>query len=286
MSFDPVDALSEGVNNGINQFAIGLGDDMLNMSASLTGVDKSYPGKMLVDIATFTYNPLKDPAVINALQESALLYVVFVLMFIFVGGAFVHFSRLKPARELLGSKLSPDMSLSSFFWSAVGLIILGPIVPFLMLMVLIFNYVLCQLIMTGILPSILLSPDNVALYVGMALIYLLMSLSFVWRAYVIGISMAYCLIIVALLAIPQTRRLGKGLVWYYILMVFMQPVILLITCVGVGILKFIAPFDPPGQVFCLLVLGVLLFVVSLIFILGPFTIMRLLGGSKKLKLVI
>ena len=66
MPLNPVDTLSQGVSNGLDQFAIGLGDDLINMSTSMNA-NASYDGKLLVDIATFTYNPLKDPAVLNAL---------------------------------------------------------------------------------------------------------------------------------------------------------------------------------------------------------------------------
>jgi len=112
MGLDPVDALAEGVQRGLDSFAIGLGDDMLNMSSSMSTANASQSGQLLLDISTFTYNPLKDPSVINALQNSALLYVVFLLAFIFVGGAWVQFSRLRPTRELLGMKLNAGSSFS------------------------------------------------------------------------------------------------------------------------------------------------------------------------------
>ena len=287
MGLNPVDALAEGVQKGLDSFAIGLGDDMLNMSSSMSTVNASKSGQLLLDVSTFTYNPLRDPTVLNALQNSALLYVLFLLAFIFVGGAWVQISRLKPTREFLGMKLNTGSSLAGFMKTVFILIVVAPVIPFLMWLVLMFNYIICNMIMTGMLPSIMLTPENVTLYVAMCFVYALMATSFVWRSLIIGLCMGYCLIIIIMIAVPSTRRLGKGLLSYYILMVFMQPVILAITCVGVGIIQFIAPFGGNNALFGYMVLGLLLLVVSLVFILGPFTIMKLLGSAKnKIKLVL
>jgi len=287
MGLDPVDALAEGVQRGLDSFAIGLGDDMLNMSSSMSTANASQSGQLLLDISTFTYNPLKDPSVINALQNSALLYVVFLLAFIFVGGAWVQFSRLRPTRELLGMKLNAGSSLSDFMKTVFILIVVAPIIPFFMWLILLFNYIICNMIMAGMLPSIMLTPENVTLYVAMCFVYALMAMSFVWRSLIIGLCMGYCLIIIIMIAVPPTRRLGKGILSYYVLMIFMQPVILAITCVGVGIIQFIETSDPMSILFAYLVLGLLLLVVSLVFILGPWTIMKLLGSAKnKIKLVL
>lgn len=287
MSLNPIDSLSEGVSKGIDNFAIGLGDDMLNMSSSMSSTNGTYNGKLLVDIATFTYNPLKDPAVINALTESALLYVVFLIAFIFIGGAYVQISRARPTRQMLGMNIKNGLSLKEYMVSVFALIILAPLIPFFMWCILLLSYIVSNLIMSGILPSILFTPDNVVLYVAMAFIYLLMSGAFVYRALIIGLCVGYCLVIIILIAIPYTRKLGKGLFTYYVLMVFMQPVILAVTCLGVGVVKTIAPFDPNAQMFGFMILSLLLFIIALCFILGPFTIMKLLGSAKnKIKLVL
>lgn len=283
MSLNPIDALSEGVSNGIDNFAIGIGDDLVNS----TSVNGTYDGKLIVDIATFTYNPFHDPTVLSALKESALLYALFVIAFIFIGGSYVQFSRLRSTREFLGMKLASGGSLSSFYKSVFGLILFAPMVPFLMWVILMVNYLLCQIIMRGVISSVLFSPDNVALYVSMCFIYAVMAAAFVWRSLVIGLLVGYCLILIIFLAVPYTRKLGKGLFTYWMLMVFMQPVILAFTCIGIGIVKFIAPYNPSGQVFGFIVFCILLIVLALIFILGPITIMKLLGSAKnKLKLVI
>ena len=287
MALDPIDALAEGVQRGLDSFAIGLGDDMLNMSSSMSTVNASQSGQLLLDVSTFTYNPFKDPTVITGLQNSALLYVLFLLAFIFVGGAWVQISRLRPTRELLGMKLNTGTSLAGFMKTVFILIVVAPVIPFMMWLVLMFNYIICNMIMTEMLPSIMLTPDNVTLYVAMCFDYALMFMSFVWRSLIIGLNVRYCLIILILIALPPTRRLGTGILLYYILMVFMQPVILAITCGGVGIVQTIAPHGGNGALFCYLVLGLLLLVVSLAFILGPWTIMKLLGSAKnKIKLVI
>ena len=111
MSLNPIDALAEGVSDGIDNFAIGIGNDLVNSST----VNGSYDGKLIVDIATFTYNPFHDPTVLSALKESALLYALFVIAFIFIGGSYVQFSRLRTTREFLGMKIGSGGSLSSFY---------------------------------------------------------------------------------------------------------------------------------------------------------------------------
>lgn len=280
VSLDPVDALAEGVQIGLDRFAVGLSDDMINMSSTLS-VNNSTEGQLLVDIATFTYNPFNDPTVVDTLVESALLYVLFLLAFIFVGGINVQISRMRPGREFLGMSISNGTTQSGYAISIFVLVIIGPLVPLFMWVILLCGDVVSNLIMSGILPNILLTPENVVLYFSMANIYLLMAASFVWRSIIIGISVAYCLIIVILIAISYTRSIGFGLLTYYTLMVFMQPIILALTCVGVGIIQFLVPYNPAGQVFCYVILGIILFIVSLVLILGPFWIMRLFGAVKK-----
>jgi len=143
------------------------------------------------------------------------------------------------------------------------LIVVAPVIPLMMWLVLLFNYIICNMIMTGMLPSIMLTPENVTLYVAMCFVYALMAMSFVWRSLIIGLCMGYCLIIIIMMiAVPPTRRLGKGILSYYVLMIFMQPVILAITCVGVGIIQFIETSDPMSILFAYLVLGLLLLVLG------------------------
>ena len=283
MNLNPVDALADGVSNGIDKFAIGIGNDLVNSS----NVNGTYDGKLIIDVATFTYNPFRDPAVISILKESALLYVLFGICFILVGGAYVQISRMRAHREFLGMELNSGLSLSNFYRSVFGLILLAPVVPFMMWVVLMFNSVLCKMIMSGIISSILFTPDNVALYVAMCFIYAVMSYAFIWRSLVIGITVGYCLILIILYAIPFTRNVGKGVFVYWLLMVFMQPVILAFTCVGVGIIKCISAFNINAELSGYFVLCILLVVVSLVFIFGPYTIMKVLGSAKnKLKLVL
>jgi len=284
MNLNPVDALADGVSNGIDKFAIGIGNDLVN-SSTLNG--SSYDGKLIIDIATLTYNPFHDPAVMNVLFKSALLYVLFVIGFLLIGGSYVQLSRMRSHREFLGMHMNTGLSLSSFYNSSFALILFAPLVPFMMWVVLVINYVLCNLIMTGVISSILFTPDNVALYVAMCFIYAVMSGAFVWRSLIIGLTVGYCLILVILIAIPYTHRFGKGLLVYWLVMVFMQPMILFITCVGVGIIKFIFPFYGGLQMFGYVMLCILLIVVALVFIFGPYTIMKMLGSTKnKLKLVL
>ena len=283
MSYDPVEALSQAVSSGIDLFAIGLGDDMYNMSTSMNSTDNGYEGKLLVDIATFTYNPFNDPTVLTALKESMMLYILFLLAFILIGGSYVQFSRLRPTREFLGMNLKNGPTLGGFLISVFGLIILAPLIPFFMWVVLMFNYVICQMIMSSILPSIIISPDNVTLYVAMAFIYLLMSVAFIWRALVIGMCLGYCLVIFILIVIKPTRDIGVTLSIYFIVMVLMQPVILAATCVGVGIIQFLNVFEMFGY----FVLGLFLFAISLLFVLGPALILWLVRrGKQTLKLVV
>lgn len=288
MAVNLIDALTKAVSDGINSCAVGMGDDMLNMSSAPGYINNgSYKGKVLVDIATYTYNPFKDVSVISALHESALLYVLFLILFVLIGGAYVQISRTCPARELLGAKFKQGLTLSEYLIICFALIVLGPLVPFSMYCVLIFSYATSQLTMVGILPSILFTPDNVTLYVFMCFLYMIMSGLYIWRTLVIGLSIGYCLFILILLAIPYTRKLGIQLYLYFILMALMQPIILGFTCAGVGIIQTIAPHIGMWQNFCNSILTLFLLGVGIMFIFGPWTILKLLGRSKQVvKMVI
>lgn len=259
---------------------------MLNMSSSLS-TKGQYEGKLIMDVSTFTYNPLKDPTVIQALSDSTLFYVLCVIAFCFVGASYVIISQMRPARQFLGMDSGVEYPLTKYISHALILIVTPAILPMLMFTSLIFNYVICQMIMSNILPSILLSPSNTTLYVAMTFIYMLLAVAFVWRTLIIGISVACCLIIFLLTVIPYTRHIGTTLIEYYLLMVFMQPVILLTTSIGVGVIQFIVPFDQTGQMFGFMVLGLLLLTVSVLFVLGPMLSKMIFRKTKKtLRLVL
>ncbi|MBN1133829.1 MAG: hypothetical protein JXA38_02705 [Methanosarcinaceae archaeon] len=266
----------------MDSFAIGLGDDMFNMTSTISpAVVNTDGGKtdLIMSIATFPYNPFKDQSVLDGALASLGIYFLLVFGFILLGGAYVVLSRAAPTRRMLGQSQNNPMSLSKFGISCMTLICLPAFVGLAMWIPLVLNYILCSLFVSSIIDSLAPSPENIIMYVGMALIYLMMAAAFVWRMLVLGIAVKFAFIIFFLMVVPITRRLGTIIFGYYFLMVFMQLVIVALTVAGVGIIKTIT-VGLPGDIAYYLVLGLFLLVVAIIMILGPVTIMKLIrfGG--------
>ncbi|MBN1134388.1 MAG: hypothetical protein JXA38_05670 [Methanosarcinaceae archaeon] len=259
-----------------------VSDDIYNMTSTISPtVTSSDNGTtdLILSIATFPYNPFRDQSVIDGALASLGIYSLLVFGFILIGGTYVLLSNAEPTRRLFGQSIERKMSLSKFGMYCMLLICLQAFVGLAMWIPLIVNYILYSLFVSSIIDSIAPTQDNVILYIGMALVYLIMADEFVWRMLVIGVSAKFVFIIFFLMIVPMTRKLGALIFGYYLLMVFMQLVIVALTIAGIGIIKTIS-IGLPEDVTHYLVLGIFLLVVALVMILGPVTIMKLVkfGG--------
>lgn len=277
-----VEMLAYGVRKGIDYAMLSIGDNLFNMSMQTPGVtnDHSVNG-MILSASTFTYNPFRDPGVISRLSDSVFIYILLALAFCFVYGSYVSISRFKTTRTFLGEEKTDTNDLGKFLKNAALLICLPPVLPICIFFVLIFNKVICSTIMFEAIEGLIPVMNNTTLYVAMAGIYALLTVSFIWRTLIIGMTVSFSFIVAFLAIAPYTRRVGIMIIQYFLLMVFMQPVILMLTACGVAIIQFIVPMGATNtQMVCYMVMGVLLLVVAIVFVI-PFPLLRRLGGNGK-----
>lgn len=277
------------ISKGIDQFAVGLGDNMINMSNSLNlaADSKTTTEILLFKMGTFTYNPFQDPTVRDIFSKSVGIYILCLMVFILLGGAYLQISRAGAYRNrLVGQQVENHMTLSEFAITVFGLNVVIPVVPLLMWLVLLANYVFSSMLMSGIIESAVPTPDNTVLYLGLALVSLLLAFVFVYRTLIIGIGVAFCLVIALFVGIPLTRRLGCYMFLYFAIMAFLQPIILGFTLVGIGIIDFLLWFNVSSVLFGYLTLGILLFLLSVLIILLPplFLVLSFIGTKNVVKI--
>ncbi|MBN1134778.1 MAG: hypothetical protein JXA38_07730 [Methanosarcinaceae archaeon] len=273
------------VTDGIRNFAIGTGDDMYNVTGELTNTTVPGTNNLIMNVATAQYNPFHDQGVIDGALVSLGIYALLVLAFILIGGSYVLLSNATSTRRMIGQAPENRMSVSQFGIYCAILFVIPVFVGLAMWAPLIINYILSTLFMSSVVDSLAPSPDNIVMYLGMALVYMLIAFAFIWRTIVIGLSVKFAFIIFFLIVAPMTRRFGIMLFIYYLLMVFMQMIIVALTVSGISIIQYIT-VGLPSDILYYLVLGIFLLIVSFIMILGPVTIMRLikLGGRLAVKL--
>jgi hypothetical protein len=269
------------VTDGIRNFAIGTGDDMYNVTGELTNTTVPGTNNLIMNVATDQYNPFNDPSVIDGALVSLGIYALLVLAFILIGGTYVLLSNATPTRRMIGQAPENSMSVAQFGIYCAALFVIPVFVGLAMWVPLIINYILSTLFMSSVIDSLAPSPENIVMYLGMALIYMLMAFAFIWRTIVIGLSVKFAFIIFFLIVVPMTRRFGIMLFMYYLMMVFMQMIIVALTVSGISIIQHIT-VGLPSDISYYLVLGLFLVIVSLIMILGPVTIMRLFRLGRRL----
>jgi hypothetical protein len=133
------------------------------------------------------------------------------------------------------------------------------------------SHILTSLIMVDVLDSITPATDNVILYLMMGITYFVMCTFFAWRTIVIGICYGCALVIGCLYALKSTRFIAKRIIGYFIALVFMQPVIVLITAAGVIVIEGLGDtglIPAPSLMFYYVVLMTMLVVVGCIFTIG------------------
>ncbi len=276
----PVDAGKGMIKDGMNSWLISLGDDMYkagnafsNSSSNRTG---NVSNQLIFSMLTFPYDPFADAWVLSTRNMTAFIFLFMVLMYVFVGGAYVLLHILAPGYSLhvdwLGGFDYQSFSFIEYVKTLASgvLILIGAYT--VIYLILLLNYALTSMITFTVLDSIAPTPDNAFLYLMMAIIYLGLAVFMAWRVLVIGLTVAFILVIGGLYLFQPLRNIAVQLFYYYCIMVFMQFILITIASGGIMIIQGL----PLGDSFIVyyFALGLLLFLTALTLVMGPVTIMR------------
>ena len=267
---DPVEIGAEMTSKGMMRFVITIADMFYD-----AGNFVSDAGTMAVfKIATYSYDPSDNAALSKMHFVSAMIYLVFMFIYIISGLGVavlqITFPSInQPLRFIFDSNYG-----SAMLGYIKGMVVGGLFGLFVYVgieLILGISHILTSLIMLDVLDSIAPTSDNVVLYLMMGVTYFMMCVFFAWRTIVIGICYGCALVIGCLYVFKSTRGIAKRVISYSITLVFMQPVIVLITSAGVIVIEGIgdAGLIPASTLmFYYCVLMAMLVVVGCIFTLG------------------
>lgn len=286
-SINPIDAGAQMISNGLDSWAVNLGDKFMNAS-NLN--NQSDTDRVIFSILTFTYDPFKNPWVLESRNTTAMIYTILVFLFMLSGAAYIYLHTASPtvARNidwLAGGNIK-HFHLNNYIKNLVLTIIFAIIVYTGYWMLLVFNEVLSEMILSYTLDSIIPKPDNFVMYIIMAFAAFMLSIFMAWRNLVIGWGAAYILIIAGMYLLHSLKEIAVKIFMYILIMIFMQVILLSFAGAGVMIIQWIPlPEIAKSIYYTALVTG--LFLTSIVLVIGSsIFIFFMRSGSKVIKLVV
>ncbi len=262
---------SQMVANGMKIFAYGIGDSMISLGNGNQTVNREAVPSMIFNLLTFTIDPYKFSFVQEWQQVMVIFFVMLTLLMIMLGGASVLINRSSPE---IAYRISWMLDSTAFFdinkwistiFIAIIFLLLGTFGLYYLLK---FEYVVSAIITEN---ALLIAPptiDNLMAYLLFAVVYLLLSVVMAIRAIIILLMAAGALGLFALYLIPHTRQFAVSAFIYFLVVLFIQPVLLFIAAVGLAFIQMLPPELINFKVMIITGLAVFMAVVSVVCILG------------------
>ncbi len=287
---DPVsNAASEAVKNGLNGWFYSIGDSMINLNGNGTidsAARQETPGLILKMIG-YTIDPFTLDFVKTWWGTSLIFFVTIAILYICMGGALALLQTYSPSMMQRLTWLESGTYNDNFevkkWLSNVSLAILFPFITYFGLYIILqLCYVVTELVAQSALYAVPPTAENIIVYLFMALTYLLLSIIMSIRNIVIVVFCAGGLMLAALYLIPSLQGLVKHIFIYFLLLVFMQPLLVFVAAVGVMFITALPPALIMFQASLYFGLMVLLLIIGLVVTFGYGTIMRMLQIGARL----
>ena len=236
-SGSPTNLLASGVEDGINNWVVGVCDSIFELGYSDTNLTTDPISEGIFKTATYTYNPFENSGVQDMAEWSVVVWGVSIFIYLLFGLLMVIISRRSnDASQAITyiTKINTEHTLKQYVRNSLIGILAAVFFYMFCGVVLLLNYILTALIMLSILPAVAPSPDCVPLYAMIAGLYFFMLIFFAYRFLYINLYVGFGLLIVVMYVFSvQTRKIAIFLTAGYFLVVFMQFVVVAITALGV-----------------------------------------------------
>jgi hypothetical protein len=200
-----------------------------------------------------------------------IFFVILTLLLVMLGGASVLINRTSPDMAyriswLLDSSAYFDINkwVSTIF-IAIAFLLLGTFGLYYLLQ---FEYVVSAIITEKALLTAPPVIENIITYLLFAAVYLLLSVIMAVRSIIILLMAAGALGLFALYLIPQTRNFAVSAFMYFLVILFLQPVLLFMAAIGLTFVQMIPLPLIQYKVIIVIGLVILMAFVSVICILG------------------
>lgn len=276
------EAAAGAVKRGADLFAYSIGDSMIDLSGNGTIVNREETSSLIVNMLAYTVDPFSLDFVKDWWGTSLIFFVVIAIMYICAGGGFALLSTLSPSLMQQLSWLDSGTYTSNFeikkWISNVALAIVFPLLTYFGLYTILqLSYVVTALLSTTAINQIPATPENIVVYLFMAITYLILSIIMSIRNIVIVVFCAGGLMLAALYLIPTFQNLVRHIFIYFLLLVFMQPLMIFVAAVGVMFIAAIPTAFIMYKMSLFLALMVLLLLIGIILVFGYGTIARMVG---------
>ncbi|MDR3492424.1 MAG: hypothetical protein P4M12_10360 [Gammaproteobacteria bacterium] len=263
------DVVSGWVTAGLNNWLKGLIGGMYGSFENNSAVNNQFgsPRGALYTAITYVPNPYEDPTIKGLFLNYNSLAIFFVCIFIFGEWANRRLASMKVTSSVFGEK---DLSISKFFGGICmcGIALSANLIYMFSLQII---QALSQFAMSKVLDSIAPSPENLILYLMMAICDLTVFIFFIIRYYIIYAVAVLCTIIAVLLVPDFSRDFAKKSIDHIVRILLLQPVAIFFTCLGILTMKGLpTQLQPFGYI----ALTVFIFLICLYMLIGDFEFIK------------
>ncbi len=254
------DAGAYMVQKGMDSFVYGIGDSMISLAnGGNTSINRTETSDMTMRILTYSVDPYQFQFVQEWQNTMLVFYVLILILIVIVGAAIAHKSKTNPEiiQRIYWITKNPKVialdNYISLISTGIALLIFGIFGMFYLLKL---EYITSALITNHTLTTAPPLIDNMIAYFFMSLSYLILSIVMAIRNIIIltvisGQFGMFALYLIGLLAIYSTKSIINFAIsafMYFIVILFMQPLLLFVSAIGLAFIKILPPELMPIEV--------------------------------------
>lgn len=275
------DVAAASVKKGLEMFTYTIGDSMTDLSGNGTVTNRGETPGLIVNMLSATIDPFSLAFVRDWWGTSLIFFVMIAIVYICAGGGFALLSTISPQTVqrmnwIDGGTYTNQFQIKEWISKAILTLVFPFLTYFGLYFILQLCYVVSALLATSALNEIPLTPENIVVYFFMALSYLLLSIIMSIRNLVIVVFCAGGLMLAGLYLIPALQNLVKNIFMYFLLLVFMQPLLIFIAAVGVMFITSLPPEFMIMHMSLLVALMILLMLIGFVIVFGYGNISRMI----------
>jgi len=242
----PVDeAGAHMVQKGLDFFVYGIGDSMISLAnGGNININRTETPDMTMKILTYSVDPYQFQFVQEWQDTMLVFYVIVLILMVIIGAAISYASKNHP--EIIqkiywitkNSKLIAIDNYISLIITGIALLVFG---TFGMFYILKLEYITSALITNHALTTAPPLLNNMVAYFFMSLSYLILSIVMAIRNITILVIVAGSLGLFALYLIEPLRNFIISVFLYFIVILFMQPLLLFVSAIGLAFINILPP---------------------------------------------
>lgn len=267
-----VEVGADMIEKGNRQTLIGFANDIYAIGNGSSDSDT------IIRMASYNVDPYQIPAVHDTNQICTDIFYCLFTAIIFVHAGVVLLNRYKPEKLANLDFVTVDFNgyhYRTYVSKMMKGIFIVALAHFVIPLILDFEQMITLSLMQDVPKSLEPTTENAILYFMMAFIWLAQMIFFIIRAFVIVAFAAMVLLVGVLYLWDRTEGIAKSIFYYFLALVFMQAIIVGISCLGVRIIQESSAYIMPGlfgvgvEFLYYFGLLVLLFIISALIVFYP-----------------